>query len=469
MKVKLTQGWTNPADAKAHAVGAVLELDDAKGKCLCDAGIAEAEATASDVKTLLDGAMAEFKDGLSKAAAEAIKSAAKGLAIRDGIAAYPIRITGGTELADEDPMGGFRDHNEYYLAVRRSSLRGGTVDERLPKIAQTFRRKMLDRFPQFKSDPDSMAKVAAVGTGEAGGFLVPEDVSAELYKRMVGRLGIMEQCKKLILNGFSVTMPGLLDDDKSTAAGRYAGIIVYNVAEGGAITGSQLKFRKIRLEVHKKAALAGASEEMLSAVSNFGSLLTEGMGDALGDEVVEDVFFGSGSGICLGAFVSPACVSIAKEADQAADSIVTKNIVKMESVFVGEGGQFYYNGEGHSQLSLLTLTVGTSGIPLMISAGGFGNAPVTTIRGRQATITDHCEALGDSGDIVLADWSKYLLAVRGGVKTAMSAHFWFDQDLEAFKATIEVDGKPAWDKAMKPRKGNAATRISPFVKVAERA
>ncbi len=466
VKIKKDREWTNPADAKKHLAGAVLDLDDAKAKGLCDLDIAEAEAKASDVATVLDEAVAGLDAKITTAVAQAIGKAAQGFELKGkGL------ITGGADRADDDPMNGFKCDDEFYLAVHRSSQKGAAVDERLPKVAAAFKHKMLDRYPQLSSDHQAMAKVASVGTGEAGGFLVPEETSSRIFERVQAQLGgVVEKCDRLTLSGFSVRMPAASDASRAVAATRYGGIIVYNVADEAQITASNPKWREIRLEVHKKAALAGVTEEMLSAVANFGSRLTTKMGEAIGDEVVEDIFFGSGAGVCLGAFAAanPACLAIAKEADQEADTIVVQNILKMEAYLYGSG-EFYYNPEAHTQLAMLTLTVGTSGIPLMMSAGGFSGAPSTTIRGRAATNTDHCEKLGDAGDIVLANWSQYMLATRGGIKTDMSIHLWFDYDKTAFKATFEVDGRPAWESTLTPRKGATGTRVSPFLKVAERA
>ena len=99
----------------------------------------------------------------------------------------------------------------------------------------------------------------------------------------------------------------------------------------------------------------------------------------------------------------------------------------------------------------------------------FTAAPTNTIFGRPANSTDHAEALGDSGDILFADWSQYLLAMKGTTATEMSIHLRFDYAETAFRSMFRVDGRPAWDTNMKPRKGAAARRVSPFVKLAARA
>jgi HK97 family phage major capsid protein len=132
-------------------------------------------------------------------------------------------------------------------------------------------------------------------------------------------------------------------------------------------------------------------------------------------------------------------------------------------------GQWYFNGECWPQLATLYIEVGVAGYPVLMPAGGFTGSPTNTIFGRPALSTDHCPALGDAGDILFADWSQYLLAMKGTTETAMSIHLRFDYAETAFRSIFRVDGRPAWDSNLKPRKGASTRRVSPFVKLAERA
>ena len=59
---------------------------------------------------------------------------------------------------------------------------------------------------------------------------------------------------------------------------------------------------------------------------------------------------------------------------------------------------------------------------------------------------------GTAGDIMLANFSHYLLATKGGVKTAMSEHLRFDYDQKVFKSSISYDGSPAWNNTLTPYK-----------------
>jgi HK97 family phage major capsid protein len=445
VKVKLIKDWTNPADQKKSAKGVVLELPDAEATTLCSCEVAEQVAEASDAQKVVDEAFKGLEARIETAVAGSIKKAAEGFELKGG----RIAVAGGKDMREDDPMSGFESSLHFYKAVKRACI-GGGIDERL--LIATAAGKAA----------------GSLASGESGAFLAPIAMSERIFARTARGLSVIGLCDLLVLDGLGgVRIAAVKDDDASAAATRHAGIIVYHVAEEGAITPSSIKWREVTIMPKEIAALAAATDAMLSTISNYGERLNATMGDAFADEIAEIVMFGGGG--CVGAFNSPCCLTIAKEADQIADSIVPKNIINMEA-FCDETveAQWFYNPECHTQLSLLTVTVGTSGVPVMLPAGGLSASPYTAIRGRRATKTDHCEALGDAGDIVLGDFSQYWLATSGSVKSDMSIHLYFDQAKTAFRGLIYVGGQPYWEKSRKPRKGAATTRMSPFVKLAAR-
>jgi len=354
----------------------------------------------------------------------------------------------------EDPRCGFARYDDFALAVKKAcDVGNGPVHNNL--------RIMQAAYGQNTE------------VGADGGFLIPPEYSNRILERAQAVAPVIEQCDKLTLKGNSVMINGMIDHDKSSTTYRYGGVIVYWVGEADQITRSNLKFRQVRIALNKLAALSYVTEEEMEDVTNFGSRLLEKQSVAIADELTEAIMFGSGVGKPLGAFNGTApCVSVAKETGQAADTIVAENIINMNSVIVSGSrgrGNWYFNGECLPELEVMAIAVGTGGIPAFWPAGGLASESPARIKGRPAFETEHCEALGDAGDIVFADWGQYLLGMKGTVKTAMSIHLRFDYDETAFKSTFRVDGRPAWATNLKPRKGAAARRVSPFVKLAERA
>lgn len=359
----------------------------------------------------------------------------------------------GRDLFYEDPTWGFKTFNEFCRAVKTASRPGyGIADQRLLKIEAAYG--------------------AHTGSGEEGGFLIAPEYSSRLYERMTETLPLLAQCDRLTLQGNSVTINGMVDHTRNATTYRYGGIIPYWVAEAAQITRSNLKFRQITLKLNKLGALSYVTEEELEDVSNFGERLIGKMGAAIADELVEAVMFGTGVGQPLGAFASDACLSTAKESGQAADTIVAENIIKMSADLwpVSQGNAiWYYNAEALPQLATMVIAVGAGGTPVYLSGNSVATGTPASLWGRPIYPTEHCEALGDAGDIVLGDFAQYLLATKGTVKTAMSVHLRFDYDEVAYKSTFRVDGRPTWEQSLRPRKGATAKRVSPWVKLAARA
>lgn len=436
-------------------------------KAITDAAKAEdrdiTEEETAQVDTLLDEAEA-YVPQIAKAEAEEARALRLATAVTDLSQAVGSRVepdaivqpgagvTVGATLWENDPKLGFPTFGHFCRSVKGACRPGSMVDERLMKIVAAYG--------------------ANTASGEEGGFLVPPEYSNRIYERTGELLPILEQCDRLTITGNSITINGMVDHAKNATTYRYAGLVVYWVAEAGAITRSNLKFRQINLRLNKLAALSYVTEEELSDANiSFGPRLISKMAAGIAEETVEAVMFGTGVGQPLGAFASTACISTAKESGQAADTIVFENIINMTADLWPQSSanaKWYYNGEALPQLATMVLEVGAGGVPVYL-AGGAATAMPASLWGRPAYPTEHCEALGDAGDIVLGDFAQYLLATKGTVKTAMSIHLRFVYDEVAFKSTFRIDGRPAWEQSLRPRKGASAKRLSPWVKLAARA
>jgi HK97 family phage major capsid protein len=99
-----------------------------------------------------------------------------------------------------------------------------------------------------------------------------------------------------------------------------------------------------------------------------------------------------------------------------------------------------------------------------IPAGVYGNE-YPLLKGRPVLTIEQCPTLGTSGDLVLADLSKYII-VDGGLNTMLSFHVLFDSDEVSFRFTMRVDGKPSFTTPITPYNGSL-TR-SPFVALQSR-
>ncbi len=72
---------------------------------------------------------------------------------------------------------------------------------------------------------------------------------------------------------------------------------------------------------------------------------------------------------------------------------------------------------------------------------------------RPVVFTEKQPTLGDKGDIVLADFSQYVIGLRMEANIQRSMHLGFTKDTSHFRLILRVDGKGKWDEPVTPRNG----------------
>lgn len=126
------------------------------------------------------------------------------------------------------------------------------------------------------------------------------------------------------------------------------------------------------------------------------------------------------------------------------------------------------NQDIEPQLFTMSFEGTSSSVPAYLPANGLSGSPYGTLMGRPVIPTQACETLGDKGDIILADFTQYLSAIKtGGVRAEVSIHLWFDYDVTAYRFIMRIAGQPWWTSAISPRDGS--NTLSPFVTLAERS
>jgi HK97 family phage major capsid protein len=445
------------ADMKIGEAKSIYETAKAEDRPPTDDERAKADALKAEAVAFTEKAQVILDD--QKAAADLDNVTASIDIPTRQVVAPPESVSHDVEVGDppavRDPKGGFKTFNEFALKVKEAfSPNSPKLDSRLAEI-------------------NAAAQGGATYGGADGGFLIPTDFSNRLMARESNPdLPILSMMDQMTVVGNSIEINALIDNDRSSAATRHGGIIAYWVKEAGEITKSQLETRQIKLELNKVAALSYATDEELADVANYGSRLFATMSEALTEEILEKVLFGTGAGQPLGILsaTNPCLVSQAKETNQVADTVVFENIVKMWSRGWRPGRSIWvYNNEVFPQLALMEISVGTGGSAVFLPAGGASAAPFSTLMGRPAFMTDHCSALGDVGDIALIDPSQFILATKGTEENAMSIHLRFQYAETAFRMMFRMDARPWWDAVVTPRKGASTATLSPAVYLAERA
>jgi len=352
------------------------------------------------------------------------------------------------EVRDKDRFGSL---GEQMAAVVNAGRPGGHIDPRLLN--------------------------AATGMGESvpsdGGFLVQQDFVTSLMEDAFQTGVLASRCRRQPISGNAngIKINGV--DETSRASSRYGGIVAYWADEAGEKTASKPKFRKIELNLKKLIGLCYATDELLQDAAALEGFVKTAFPGEFGFQLDDAIMNGTGAGMPLGIMNAGCLVTVAKESGQAADTIMSENIVKMYSRrFAGQTGNYVwiYNQNIEPQLFTMSLVVGTGGVPIYMPPGGLSDAPYGRLMGLPAIAVEQASTLGDAGDIVLANFQNgYVLAEKGGIQADMSIHVRFIYDESVFRFVLRVDGQPVRASALTPYKGGANDTQSHFITLAERA
>ncbi len=307
-----------------------------------------------------------------------------------------------------------------------------------------------------------------------GGFLVQEDFGAELIRRRreTGVLNGMAQHIPIGPNSNSYKYNYV--DETSRANGyRGGGISASWVKEGGAATASQPTFGQSTIQLRKLAALVYVTDEQLADSTQLTAMIESDYPAEINYLIDDGMINGTGAFDMLGILnhQSPngATVSVAKETDQIADTIVVENLANMWNKLLPTArfnAKWFINLDVETQLNLLEFPVGTGGTPAYLPPGGLSVAPYATLYGREVVPIEQCPILGDLGDVILFDPSSYIIIEKGGIDSASSIHVNFTNFETAFRFVERLNGQPRHAKAIAAAKGG--TRRSEAVVLAER-
>ena len=338
----------------------------------------------------------------------------------------------------------FSSFGEQLMAAYRAAMPGGKVDERLSTRAASGLNET---------------------TPSDGGFLVQQDFVTELLKRTYETGILASKVKKIPIstnaNGMKINA---IDEDSRANGSRWGGVQTYWEGEADEITASKPKFRQMELSLKKLTGLCYATDELLQDAAALEAVIRQAFAEEFGFKIDDAILSGSGEGEPLGILNSGAIVTVAKEASQT-DIITVENLIKMWNRLWSRSranAVWYINQE--LEPYLYTLKIGDK--PVYIPAGGLSEKPYGTLFGRPVVPIEQWSAVGEVGDIILADIGQYLLIDKGGVKSASSIHVRFLYDENVFRFIYRVDGKPIWTKPLTPYKGSAT--VSPFVTLAKR-
>jgi len=342
--------------------------------------------------------------------------------------------------------GGFRSFGEF-----ASAIRSGMADPRI-----------------------IMAATGGSGTsGADGGALIPAQFVAELLDDSLETEIVRPRATVRPMTTSSLWVAGWDLLDHSVNIG---GFDAKWADEGQAFAFQKAKTRPLNLKAHKLGILTAATNELLGDSSFYSNELPELMVKAIGFGMDEAFLRGDGVAKPRGVLNDPALITVTKEAAQSPDTIVWANIAKMyERLHPNSRKSAVWVVSSTATMQLLQMftpvtniagTENVAGVPMRTLNERDGS---WSMLGLPAIFTEKLPILGDLGDIVLADFSQYIIGLRKDMTVDRSGHLLFDSDETAFRAIMRADGMGRWNAPMIPRNGSAANSQSWCVTLEVRA
>lgn len=360
-----------------------------------------------------------------------------------------VAVSGGRPRIEDDPARGFRSFGDFARVVRSEGTNfANPSDERLrigAAVPTTFGSEL---------------------SGVDAGFAVPAQFANEIWT-----YAGTEDALLPFTDNVSVTSNSMIFPKDETTPWGTDGPRAYWQAEAAAGTQTKPKLGTATLRLLKLMAFVPITDELASDAPAMATYLPRRVGAHIRWRANEAILFGTGNGTPLGALVGGAAITVAKESGQATATFDPNNFRKM----VGR------MPPGSYSRAVWLLGPDTLAPLLGVNFGSFflddidaddelppGLAgPVFKMLGRPVYESQHTSPFSSQGDVTLVDLSYYTTISPGaGIDVATSMHLWFDLDVEAYRITFRMDGRPKIVAPLVQAKGS--NTLSPFVQLGAR-
>ncbi|MCL6453557.1 MAG: phage major capsid protein [Alicyclobacillus sp.] len=355
--------------------------------------------------------------------------------------------------------GGFKNLGEFLFAVRfaedakvqmeyASRFKNLRINEKTGgyEVPAAFRGALL---PSVRND-------FSMGTGSEGGFAVPELYLTDV-KMLQPEQSVVRPRASVIPAGeipdTTLNMP-VLNQGKN---GVYGGVTVQWTAEGEAKPDTTASLKELSLTPQEVSATTVLTNKLIrnwTAASSFISNLL-----SVATSAAEDIAFlrGDGVGKPKGILNASGALTVNRAT---ANAISFADVSQMRAALYSESLANAVWVANQSIIPQLVSIQDVNGRYIFLRGDLTQHIP-DTLYGIPIIFTGRTPSLGNKGDLVLADFSKYLIRDGSGPFIAASPHVLFQQDKTMIRITWNVDGQPWVTDPLLLEDGS--TKVSPFV------
>ena len=343
----------------------------------------------------------------------------------------------------------FKNLSEQLNAIKNAAY--GRVDERL--------KNELSGGLNTNNDAD-------------GGFAIQSDFVGAILDRAFEQSEIVSRCttRAITSNSNRANWVTLDDSEDATKEGVVVagGVQVYWAKEGESVPATKPKYKADELKLAKLMGFCYATEEMLQDVPFTAQLVEDAFSEAVQGSLTNAILNGTGTGDSgalqpYGILKSQAVVEVAP-AD--ASKVTAQDFLSMKARMRKKNwanAVWVMHPDIEADLPLMK---DEDGNLMFIPAGGLNGATTDTLLGRPVVYDEFVASKGSKGDILLADFSEYLLIKKGEERKDWSMHVAFLTDEQVFRIVMRVNGKPMRNNTYSVR--NSTNRRGAFVTLGAR-
>ena len=357
-------------------------------------------------------------------------------------------------------INGYKSFGEYLIDVWKVSKYNEWSD-RLRKCKVTIADDPTPAFDMKAKGwiEKTETKTLSESVGSSGGFTVMPEYRTQLFMLNEFTRYVRERAMVMPMSARQILMPAL-DQTGSTAgvSNIYGGVIPTWTEESAEKTETEPDFRQIAIVAHKLALYTEASDELLAdSAIGLETLLYGLFGGAIANEEEWVFINGTGAGQPLG-INNVGCASTYRQTRAGAGAISITDVFNMISHFMGSSPIWLAHQSTMPQIYGLN---GPAANPSYVWINNAREGAPATLMGYPIFFIENTVTLGSEGDLILADWSKYIIGDRQQTTIDSSNHFKFRNDLTAWRAVHRLGGRPWLSSLLTLRDG--ATEVSPFV------
>ena len=455
----------DPKELMAKAVAAVKELETLHQAASTETDEAKAKALATDIE-----AKSAECDALETQVASAVKLADRQkrlIEAKQALTAIPPGNIADLGAPDPEPAKA-KDH-----AVDERMKRQGVVDYcRGKKLSGQMQAALAPRSEKFSEEvqdgvalPRSMFQGmfgktltdkiwgktnpldSAGGQGVGEENLVPQEYIRQLLQLGAEPEFLLQMCTIIPTTSGTLTWPSLVQTD----ANEYGGVAMSWISEGAEKPETQPQFSQLEITAYELAGHTQLTHRLLSrSAISLETLLSTLFREACYHAMDTAFLVGTGVGQPLGVAIDAAVRQVPRVAVNAIEWTDLVNLATTVLRHHRQKGRFVLDATVEQALMLQHEAVyaaqpATNARPLFMPS--VANGPYTRLIGYPYNVTYRTRNLGQTGDVIFGDWSKYLVGMEQDVVIKRSDHFEFTKNVATFIVYLVVGGRAGLPRA----------------------